>query len=91
MASRICPHCGSEKVVANVTVRWKQARATGAFHSERGLFCTACGKGFRVISRGGEGFRTVRVGRMTPALSKLQQSGDLVVVRHRNGVTEVVF
>lgn len=91
MNPRICPHCGSEKVVANVTVRWRQARGSGRFQPERGLFCTACGKGFKGIGREGEGFRSVRVGRVTPALRKLQQSGDLVVVRHRNGITEVLF
>lgn len=89
MKSRICPHCGSEKVVANITVRWNQTRAT--FLPERGIFCTTCGKAFKGRDRGELGFRTVRVSGMTPALRKLQQSGNLVVVRHRNGITEVVF
>jgi len=89
MPTRICPHCGSQKVVTNITVRWNQTR--GAFQPERGIFCTTCGKAFRGGDAGEGGFRTVRVGGMTPALQKLQESGDLVVVRHRNGITEVIF
>jgi len=89
MRSSGCPHCGSEKVVTNITVRWNQTR--GTFLPERGTFCTACGKAFKGRDRGEWGFHTVRVAGMTSALRKLQQSGDLVVVRHRNGVTEVVF
>ena len=89
MQSRVCPHCGSDKVVNNITVRWNQTR--GAFHPERGIFCTTCGKAFKGSDRGEAGFHAVRVEGMTPALSKLQQNGDLVVVRHRNGVTEVIY
>ncbi len=89
MPSGACPHCGSDKVVKNITVRWSQVR--GTFQPERGIFCTACGKAFRGGDQDEAGFRTVRVQEITPALRKLQQSGDLVVVRHRNGVTEVIY
>jgi hypothetical protein len=89
MQARACPHCGSDKVVTNITVRWNQAR--GAFQPERGTFCTSCGKAFRGSDQAASGFHAVRVGGITPALSKLQESGDLVVVRHRNGMTEVIY
>lgn len=84
-----CPHCGSDKVVSNVTIRWNQTR--GAFVPGRASYCTSCGKGFHRRPPGEFGFRTVRVKGMTRALWRLQQSGDLIVVRHRNGVTEVLF
>lgn len=89
MKSTLCPHCGSDKVVVNITVRWNQSRSM--FQPQRGNFCTTCGKAFDGGTTSELGFRTVRVDRMTPELAKLQSNGDLIVVRHRNGVTEVLY
>lgn len=83
-----CPHCGSGHVISNITIRWSQPR--GTFRPERGHFCTKCGRPFR-IKHFDFGFRTVRVEQASPAHYSLQRSGDVVVVRYRNGAQEILF
>jgi hypothetical protein len=33
----------------------------------------------------------VLIDRITPAIQSLQESGDLIVIRHRNGTLELVY
>jgi len=42
-------------------------------------------------SNGELAFRTVRVDAISPAVHSLQASGDVVVVRFRNGATEILY
>jgi len=86
-----CPNCGKQSVIRSVTVRWSQSR--GAMIPERGHFCTACKKGFEDERppSGELAFQSVKVDGMTDALRYLQESADLVVVRHKTGVREVLF
>jgi len=85
-----CPHCGKRSVINHVTVRWNQVR--GSFLPSRGHYCTACKTAF--AAGGAErdfAFHSVRIDEMTDALRRLQQSADLIVVRHRSGTCEVLF
>lgn len=84
-----CPQCGSRHVVSNITIRWNQAK--DSFLSERGHFCFRCGRPFQHTVVGDLMFRSVRVPVATPAMHSLQASGDMVVVRYRNGATEILF
>lgn len=84
-----CPHCGSENVVPNITIRWSQVR--GVFLPRRGNYCTACGKSFEGQVPEEMAIRTVVLEELTPAIRSLQESGDVIVVRHRNGTHEVIF
>lgn len=84
-----CPQCGSRHVVSNITIRWNQVK--GSFLSERGHFCFRCGRPFQNALHGDFGFRSMRVPAATPAMHSLQSSGDVVVVRYRNGATEILF
>ncbi|MBI4277250.1 MAG: hypothetical protein HY660_02240 [Armatimonadetes bacterium] len=84
-----CPHCGSEYLVSNVTIRWMQVR--GMFLHERGHYCVACGKGIEGAAAPSEMLLAVRVERVSAALRSLQESGDVVVVQHRDGTKEVLF
>jgi DNA-directed RNA polymerase subunit RPC12/RpoP len=84
-----CPNCGSVKVLSNVTVAWVQIRAS--ILPERGYFCTSCSKPFRARQGGDIALSTVRVSAISPALLRLQENADLVVVRHRAGVKEVIY
>jgi len=84
-----CPQCGSRHVISNITIRWNQVK--GAFLSERGHFCFKCGRPFQPGSNGELAFRTVRVDAVSPAVQSLQGTADVVVVRYRNGATEIVY
>jgi DNA-directed RNA polymerase subunit RPC12/RpoP len=84
-----CPQCGSRHVVSNITIRWNQVK--GSFLSERGHFCFRCGRPFQQALVGDFTFRSVRVPGATTAMHSLQASGDMIVVRYRNGATEVLF
>lgn len=84
-----CPYCGSPNVVPNVTIRWSQGR--GAFEPRRGVYCTSCGKSFEGRVRGEFVFQTVLIERITPAIRSLQESGDVIVVRHRSGLLELLY
>lgn len=84
-----CPTCGSAKVLSNVTVAWVQIR--DSLLPERGHFCTSCSKPFRAPRAGDIAFSTVRVNTISPALLRLQENADLVVVRYRAGVKEVIY
>lgn len=86
-----CPHCGRPNVVSHVTVRWTQAR--GALVPERGYYCTACGNAFdEMRPRPGDfAFRSIQVSSISSAIRRLQESADLVVVRHRTGIREVLY
>jgi Ni,Fe-hydrogenase I small subunit len=86
-----CPHCGKRSVISHVTVRWNQVK--GSFLPSRGHYCTACKTAFedeRAAVREFT-FQSVRIDAMTEALRRLQESADVIVVRHRSGVREVVF
>lgn len=84
-----CPYCGSPNVVPNVTIRWSQVR--GVFVPRRGAYCTSCGKAFEGRGGGELALRSVLIERITPAIRSLQESGDLIVIRHRNGTLELVY
>ncbi|MGH2349178.1 MAG: hypothetical protein ACRDFT_06910 [bacterium] len=84
-----CPTCGSAKVLSNVTIAWVHVR--DSLLPERGHFCTSCSKPFHAPLAGTIPFGTVRVRAISPALLRLQESADLVVIRHRAGVKEVVY
>jgi len=84
-----CPQCGSRHVVSNITIRWNPVK--GSFLSERGHFCFRCGRPFQHVQHGDLGFRSVRIPAATPAMHSLQATGDMVVVRYRNGATEILF
>lgn len=84
-----CPNCGSAKVLSNVTVAWVQIR--DSLLPDRGHFCTSCSKPFHAPQAGNIAFSTVRVNAISPALLRLQESADLVVVRYRAGVKEVIY
>ncbi len=84
-----CPYCGSPNVVPNVTIRWSQVR--GAFEPRRGAYCTACGKSFEGRTRGEFVLQAVLIERITPAIRSLQESGDVIVVRHRSGILELLY
>ena len=88
-AAMKCPQCGSRHVVSNITIRWNQVK--GSFHSERGHFCFRCGRPFQPAQAGEISLRSIRVPEATPAMRSLQASGDMMVVRYRNGVTEILF
>lgn len=75
--------------MAHVTLRWLQAR--NLLVPERGHFCITCHKGFSPRSRQRQGFSAVSVTTVSSAVWALQQSGDLMVVRHRDGLNEIVF
>ncbi|HET6946780.1 MAG TPA: hypothetical protein VFJ45_03125 [bacterium] len=76
-------------MISNITIRWNQVK--GAFLSERGHFCFKCGRPFQPGSNGELAFRTVRVDAVSPAVQSLQTTADVVVVRYRNGATEIVY
>jgi DNA-directed RNA polymerase subunit RPC12/RpoP len=86
-----CPQCGKQTVVSHVTIRWVQVK--GSFLPQRGYYCTACGNAFEhtVSSRGDFAFGSVQVHSMSDALRRLQESADIVVVRHRSGMREVLY
>jgi transposase-like protein len=84
-----CPYCNSENVVCNVTIRWNQIR--GVFVPRRGHYCTTCGKSFDPSPEDGLSLSAVVLEEITPAIRKLQESGDVIVVRHRDGLHEVVY
>lgn len=86
-----CPHCGKRSVISHVTVRWNQVK--GSFFPSRGHYCTACKTAFedeRAAPRQ-FGFRSVRIEAISDAIRRLQESGDVIVVRHRSGAREVLF
>jgi len=74
-----------------VTIRWAHAR--GSVVPERGYYCVACGNAFDEPrpQRGSFTFRSVQVPAVTPAIRRLQESADVVVVRHRTGMREVLY
>jgi len=86
-----CPQCGKQAVVSHVTIRWVQVR--GSFLPERGYYCTACGGTFEEIvpSTSDFRFRSISVSAMSDALRRLQENADVVVVRHKTGVREVLY
>ncbi len=86
-----CPRCGRQTVISHVTIRWVQVK--GSFLPERGYYCTACGNAFEAAApaRDEFAFRSVHVDAMSDALRRLQESGDIVVVRHKTGVREVLY
>ncbi len=84
-----CPYCRSRHVIANVTVRWSHVQ--GRLRPERGSFCTRCSRPFTPAPPGDLSFGSVRVNDVGPALYSLQRSADVVIVRHRTGVPEVLF
>ncbi len=86
-----CPQCGKQAVVGHVTIRWIQVK--GSFLPERGYYCTACGNAFEdaLPSPGEFSFRSVHVDAVSDALRRLQESADLVVVRHKTGAREVLY
>jgi DNA-directed RNA polymerase subunit RPC12/RpoP len=86
-----CPQCGKQTVISHVTIRWLQVK--GSFLPERGYYCTACGNAFEDghLSRSGFSFRSVQVKAMSDALRRLQESADVVVVRHKTGEREVLY
>lgn len=86
-----CPYCGKPNVVSHVTIRWVQVR--GSLVPERGCYCTACGTAFEdpTPPSADLGFRSVRVGAVSDAIRRLQESADVIVVRHKGGVHEVVY
>ncbi|HXX39649.1 MAG TPA: hypothetical protein VEP50_16120 [bacterium] len=86
-----CPRCGRQTIVGHVTIRWLQAK--GSLLPERGYYCTACGHAFdeMIPQRGDFAFQSVRVDSMSDALRRLQENGDVVVVRHKGGVREVLY
>ena len=84
-----CPTCGTAKILSNITVAWVQAG--DSLLPERGHFCTSCSKPFKAPLNGDIPFGAVRIRTISPALLRLQESADLVVVRHRAGVKEVIY
>jgi uncharacterized protein YlaI len=86
-----CPQCGRPNVISHVTVRWAHVR--GSLVPERGYYCVACGNAFDEPrpQRGSFVFRSVQVSAVTPAIRRLQESADVVVVRHRTGMREVLY
>ena len=84
-----CPVCGSAKVLSNVTVAWVQIR--DSLLPERGHFCTSCSKPFQARPAGDLAFRAIRVNDISPALLRLQENADLIVVRYRAGGKEVIY
>ncbi|HLY23948.1 MAG TPA: hypothetical protein VKT83_15890 [bacterium] len=86
-----CPQCGRPNVVSHVTIRWAHAR--GSLVPERGYYCVACGNAFDEPrpQRGSFTFHSVQVPSVTSAIRRLQESADVVVVRHRTGMREVLY
>lgn len=88
-----CPHCGKQALISRVTIRWVHVR--GSLLPERGFYCTACGTAFEdaapAPARSDFAFRSVHVNAMSDALRRLQESADLVVVRLKSGVREVLY
>jgi hypothetical protein len=84
-----CPYCGSRYVLCDITIRWSHFR--GQLRSERGHFCTGCGRSFPRSVAHDLAFSSVQVAEVSPALYSLQRSGDVVIVRHRSGASEVLF
>ena len=86
-----CPQCGRPNVVSHVTIRWAHAR--GSLVPERGYYCVACGNAFDEPrpQRGSFTFHSVQVPAVTSAIRRLQENADVVVVRHRTGMREVVY
>jgi transposase-like protein len=86
-----CPQCGRPNVVSHVTIRWAHAR--GSLVPERGYYCVACGNAFDEPrpQRGSFTFHSVQVPSVTSAIRRLQESADVVVVRHRTGMREVMY
>ena len=91
MAAMRCPHCGKRSVISHVTVRWNQVK--GSLLPFRGHYCTSCKTAFEDdrAPAGEFSFQSVRVDAVTDALRRLQESADVIVVRHRSGAREVVF
>jgi hypothetical protein len=77
--------------VSHVTIRWAHAR--GSLVPERGYYCVACGNAFDEPrpQRGSFTFHSVQVPSVTSAIRRLQESADVVVVRHRTGMREVLY
>jgi DNA-directed RNA polymerase subunit RPC12/RpoP len=86
-----CPHCGRKSIVSHVTIRWLHVK--GSFVPERGYYCTACGNAFEdAVPAGGEfTFRSVEVPAISDAVRRLQETADVVVVRHKTGTREVLY
>lgn len=86
-----CPNCRKQTVIRHVTIRWVHVK--GAFLPERGFYCTACGTAFEDAppARSDFAFRSVQVETVSDALRRLQESADVVVVRHKSGVREVLY
>ncbi len=88
-----CPHCGKQAVISHVTIRWVHVK--GSLLPERGFYCTACGTAFEDApappARSDFAFRSVHVDALNDALRSLQESADLVVVRYKSGVREVLY
>ena len=86
-----CPQCGRPNVVSHVTIRWAHAR--GSLVPERGYYCVACDNAFDEPrpQRGSFTFHSVQVPSVTSAIRRLQESADVVVVRHRTGMREVLY
>ncbi len=86
-----CPHCGRQTVIRHVTIRWVQVK--GSYLPERGSYCTACGTAFEDAPPVARDFvfRSVQVSTISDAVRRLQESADLIVVRHKSGVREVVY
>lgn len=86
-----CPQCGKQTVISHVTIRWLQVK--GSLLPERGFYCTACGNAFdeAAPSRGEFSFQSVHVDAVSDALRRLQESADVVVVRHKTGTREVLY
>jgi DNA-directed RNA polymerase subunit RPC12/RpoP len=86
-----CPHCGRKSVVNHVTIRWLHVK--GSFVPERGYYCTACGNAFEEAppAAGEFAFRSVEIAAVSDAVRRLQESADVVIVRHKTGVREVLY
>jgi len=65
----------------------------GSFLPSRGHYCIACKTAFEDERPGARefAFQSVRIDAMTDALRRLQESADVIVVRHRSGSREVLF
>ena len=84
-----CPYCRSRHVIPDITVRWSQLR--GRLRPVRGNFCTGCGRPFSEVPNSDLTLLSVRVEEVSSCLYSLQASGDVVIVRHRTGTSEVLF
>ncbi len=84
-----CPYCGDRYVLCDITIRWSYLK--GRLRSERGHFCTGCGRSFPRGTADDLALCAVQVADISPALYSLQRSGDVVIIRHRAGLSEVLF